>query len=117
MNDNLINSFKLAMTNKWTTEIGKRILTSYTNEVRSFKALHSVTNALDLDVSNWMKINELRYYLMKDSYTNKSLFTRLKHSIACNNLHETSELYLELEERMCDLRTFYSNYKKNLLDI
>jgi len=42
--------------------------------------LHSAEKALDLDFKNWMKVNELRLYLMKDSVDNKSLFTKIKSS-------------------------------------
>ena len=80
------------------------------------KCLHTLDKALDLDVSNWMKIDELRHYIMKDTYTNKSLFTRIKTALANNNLEVASELSLELDEKMNLLRKLYSNYKKNLLD-
>ena len=116
MNDKLINSFRLAMTERWITEIGNRAINRYMNEVRMCKCLHTLDKALDLDVSNWMKIDELRHYIMKDTYTNKSLFTRIKTALANNNLEVASELSLELDEKMNLLRKLYSNYKKNLLD-
>ena len=117
MNDSLINSFKIAMTERWITEIGNRIINRYMNEIRECRCLHSLDKALDLDVSNWMKINELRHYIMKDTYTTKSLFTRIKVALASNKLDVASDLYCELEENMSLLRHLYSNYKKNLLDI
>ena len=117
MNDSLINSFKIAMTERWITEIGNRIINRYMNEIRECRCLHSLDKALDLDVSNWMKINELRHYIMKDTYTTKSLFTRIKVALSSNKLDVASDLYCELEENMSLLRHLYSNYKKNLLDI
>lgn len=117
LNDELINSFKLAASNKWITEIVGRIIPNYADEIRSYKMLHSLDKALDLDVSNWMEINNLRYYLMKDSYTQKSLFTRIREAIESKDHAKVSELQLELDSKMKELRTFYSNYKKNLLDI
>ncbi len=117
MNDKLINSFRIAMTERWMTEIGNRTINRYMDEVRACKCLHSLDRALDLDVSNWMKINDLRHYIMKDTYTTKSLFTRIKTALATNNLQVASDLSLELDEKMSLLRNLYSNYKKNLLDI
>ena len=64
-----------------------------------------------------MKIHELRLYIMKDTNSTKSLFTRLKDAITENNLELASDLYLELEYKMSLLRNMYSSYKKNLLDI
>lgn len=117
LDDQLINSFRLAVTQRWATEIGNRVINIYTSEVRSCKALHSLEKALDLDISNWMKINDLRHYIMKDTYTTKSLFTRIKDAFSNDDFAEASNLYLELEDKMQSLRTLYSYYKKNLLDI
>jgi glutamine synthetase len=117
LNDKLVNSFRLAVTKRWLTEISGRIITNYSDEIRSYKMLHSLDKALDLDVSNWMAINNLRYYIMKDTYTAKSLFTRIKEAIEDKNYELVSTLQLELDARMKELRDRYSNYKKNLLDI
>lgn len=117
LDDQLINSFRLAVTQRWATEIGNRVINIYTSEVRSCKALHSLEKALDLDISNWMKINDLRHYIMKDTYTTKSLFTRIKDAFSNDDFAEASNLYLELEDKMQSLTTLYSYYKKTLLDI
>lgn len=117
LNDKLINSFKLAVTKRWLTEIIGRIISNYSDEIRSFKMLHSLDKALDLDVSNWMAINNLRYYIMKDTYTQKGLFTRIKDAADVKNYEEVSKLQKELEDKMKELREVYANYKKNLLDI
>ncbi|WP_040214271.1 glutamine synthetase [Clostridium polynesiense] len=115
--DKIINSFRTTATNRWLTEISNRILNNYIDEIRSYKALHSLDKALDLDISSWMAINELRHYIMKDSYTTKSLFTKIKEAAASENYHKVSELQLELDEKMTILRKLYVSYKKNLLDI
>ena len=59
--DAIINSFKLAAIERWSTEITKRVISNYMDEVRSFKPIHSLDKVLDLDVSNWMKLQNLRY--------------------------------------------------------
>jgi glutamine synthetase len=111
-----IESFKLAITQRWSTDICHRVIVNHANEIRSFKKLHS-NDALDLDVSNWMEINNLRHYIMKDSYTNKSLFTRIKDALSQKDYSLASDLFIELEEKMVCLRNIYYNYTKNLLDI
>lgn len=115
--DAIINSFKLAALERWTTEITKRIINNYTDEVRSYKQIHSLDKVLDLDISNWMKIHNLRIYIMKDTYTTKSLFTKIKEAFNNEDYSDASRLYLELEDKMEQLRTLYSSYQKNLLDI
>jgi glutamine synthetase len=54
---------------------------------------------------------------MKDSYSNKSLFTRIKTAIEDNDLALVSNLQIELDNKMKDLRELYLAYSKNLLDI
>ena len=117
LTDQLINSFRMATIQRWKMEISHRIVNKFTAEIRASKALHDVNKALDLDLTNWMRIHELRLYIMKDTNSTKSLFTRLKDAINDDNLSLASDLYLELEDKMSLLRHLYSSYKKNLLDI
>ncbi|EGT4136323.1 glutamine synthetase [Clostridium perfringens] len=115
--DKLINSFKMATTKRWTTEITSRIIPSYTKDIRSAKQLHCCDKALDLDVSNWMTINELRHITMKDSYHRRSLFTQIKNAINESDFEKASDLQIKLDKNMSELNELYSTYKKNLLDI
>ena len=115
--DAIINSFKLAAIERWSTEITKRVINNYMDEVRSFKPIHSLDKVLDLDISNWMKLHDLRIYIMKDTYTTKSLFTKIKDAFNNEDYADASRLYLELEDKMSQLRILYSVYKMNLLDI
>lgn len=117
LDEKLINSFRLAVTKRWLIEITNRIMSNYSDEIRSCKMLHSIDKALDLDVANWMKINELRHYIMKDTYSKKSLFTRIKNATEAENYDEVSNLQIELDEKIKELRELYSSYKKNLIDI
>lgn len=117
LNEKIINSFRLGTTTRWLVEINNRIISNYSEEIRSYKMLHSIDKALDLDVANWMKINELRQYIMKDSYSKQSLFTRIKTATDAKNYKEVSNLQIELDKKMMQLRELYSLYKKNLLDI
>lgn len=117
MTDQIINSYKIGALQKWTTEISVRVINGFIDEVRGCKQLHSLDKALDLDVSNWMKIDELRHILMKDTYTSLSIFTRIKNAVTNKKYDEASNLYLEAEEKMEQLRNLYTAYKKNLLDI
>lgn len=115
--DKLIDSIKEGYIERWVTEVNQRIISKYIDEIRSSKMLHSAEKALDLDIKNWMKINELRLYLMKDSVDNKSLFTKIKLATDEKDYEKVSELQLELENKMSELKALYTSYKKNLLDI
>ena len=117
MTDKLINSFKIATIDRWVTEVGVRIITNYRHEVRRRSQLHTADRAYDLDIYNWSKVQDLRLYIMKDTTSTKSLFTRLKNALESKNLELASNLYLELEDKMEELRAAYSSYRKNLLDL
>ena len=114
--DSILNSFKIATLTRWATELSGRMINNYIDEVRSCKCLHSSDKVLDLDVSNWLKINDLRNYLMKDTNTTNSLFTKIKRSIKENDFETASVLQKDLYKKMELLRDLYSDYKKNLLD-
>ena len=60
LTDQLINSFRIATITRWKMEISHRIVNKFTSEIRSCKCLHDANKALDLDLTNWMKIHELR---------------------------------------------------------
>lgn len=115
--DKLINSFKIATTKRWTTEITSRIIPSYIKDIREAKQLHCCDKALDLDVSTWMTINELRHITMKDSYHRRSLFTQIKNAINESDFEKASDLQIKLDKNISELNELYSTYKKNLLDI
>lgn len=115
--DKLIDSFKMAAIKRWTTEITARIIPSYIKEIREAKQLHCCDKALDLDVSTWMTINELRHITMKDSYHRRSLFTQLKNAINESDFDKASDLQIKVDKNMSELSELYSTYKRNLLDI
>lgn len=115
--ESLLNSFKIATSTRWITEINNRILNNYASEIRYSKMIHTPEKALDLDLANWQKINDLRHSLMKDTYTKTSLFTKIKEASKIKDYEELSKLQIQLDLQMEDLRQFYINYKKNLLDI
>lgn len=116
LKDKYIESFKEAFLDKWIVELNHRVINQYSKEIRGYKMLHCAGKALDIDVARWMKINDLRYLLMKDSYSNKSLFTKLKEAAESKDYSKVSDLQVEIENKLSELRVLYSEYKKNLLD-
>ncbi len=114
--EKIINSFKISVIKRWREELTKRIITEYTNEIRSYKAIHIPEKALDNDLSAWTKINEIRKNLAKDSTHFECLFTRIKKAIKNEDYKLASDLSIELEEKIETLRKMYCEYTKNILD-
>ena len=116
MNDKIIMSFQLAITNRWLSEILSRLIPNYTDIVRECK--HVVdTQANELDMLAWAKVNNLRHHLMKDTSTSTSLFTKIRRAGAANDYETVSKLQIEMDEKINELKNDYYEYKKNLLDI
>lgn len=117
LTDKIINSYTTAVTIRWVTEILNRLLPDYMDVVRCCKPLHKVQNAHDLDISYWGRVDQLRHYLMKDTHSTKSLFTRVREAAADNDYDTLSKLQLEMSAKISELKEAYVVYKRNLLDI
>ena len=116
MNEKIIMSFQLAITNRWLSEILSRLLPNYTDIVRECK--HVVdTQSNELDMLAWAKVNNLRHHLMKDTSTSTSLFTKIRTAGAAYDYETVSKLQIEMDEKINELKNDYFEYKKNLLDI
>ncbi len=116
MNDKLLNSYSLAITSRWASEVIHRLVPDYINIVRACKQLHDL-QANELDMMAWAKVNNLRHYLMKDTSTSVSLFTKIKKAYIEDDLKIVSDLQIEMDTKISELKHLYSEYKKNLLDI
>lgn len=103
----IINSYKLGVLDRYLNELTGRVIPHYTKDIRSFKKL-THDDSCAFDVENWNRVQTLKEYLMKDSYDNLSLFSKLKNAIKNNNLEDVSNLQLELDEKMIILRKLYN---------
>jgi len=107
----LIKSYSLAMLNQWMIELSDRILPEYAEEIR---AIVPFNNDNPLDAARWRRIDALRSALMKDRMDYTSLFTRLRQAITARKYELISQLQLEIERRMKELKQLYLEYKRNL---
>ncbi len=117
LDDKLVKSFSTAVTNRWVTEILNRLIPENMDTVRRCKAVHSTQNAHDLDITYWAQVDQLRHYLMKDTYNSKSLFTRIREAAREKDYEQVSRLQQDMAAKMSELKEIYSDYKKNLIDI
>ncbi|WP_432665416.1 glutamine synthetase [Wukongibacter baidiensis] len=112
--EKIIASFRTSILMQWTMELKNRIIPSNIELVRDCKKVHDLEFATDLDIVNWEKVNKLRYYLMKDSMSQKSLFTQIRESIDNEEYDLVSDLQIEMSEKITDLKKLYAIYKRNL---
>lgn len=115
MSEKIINSFQLAITGRWLSEVVNRLVPNYMEIVRNCSHVND-PQSNEFDMLAWAKVNNLRYYLMKDTSTSESLFTRIRNAGAINDYQTVSDLQIEMDEKINELKNDYNEYKKNLLE-
>lgn len=112
--DSIINSFKYGSLDKWKKELRHRIIHEDMDTLRGYVRLHNKENMDALDEVNWNKISDIKFKIMKDTLTTKSLFTRINDAIDNKDYEVVSKLQLELSHYMIEIRNLYRDYKKNI---
>lgn len=113
--DILIKSYATTIIEQWIAELEGRIIPNNMEIVRACKKMHSTEDISDLDVVMWNRINEVRWYLMKDTVDKHSLFTRIKNAIEEKDYEKVSELQVEMKDAIRKLKDDYLTYTKNIL--
>lgn len=112
--DSIINSFRKGAIDKWKKELRFRIIQDYMERLRSYVKLHTKENMDALDEVNWNTIAELKAKVMKDTLTNKCLFTKIIEAIENKDYETVSSLQKELSYDMKILQSLYLDYAKNI---
>ena len=113
INDLAIESFFEATLNQWKMELHNRDIPNYMDIVRECVKLHK-EDATDYDVVNWTRVNDLRFYIGKDTMSEKCLLTRAKEALDRGDYGLASDLQVELQQKISRLIEYYLVYKKNL---
>ena len=67
-----------------------------------------------LDEVMWNSIADIKFNVMKDTLTKKSLFTQIKEALEVKDYARASNLQLELKANMEEIQQLYVRYKKNI---
>ena len=84
------------------------------DSIRSYSKLHEKENRDALDEVMWNSIADIKFNVMKDTLTKKSLFTQIKESLEVKDYARASNLQLELKANMEEIQQLYVRYKKNI---
>lgn len=110
----LMESFISAILNRWKLELVSRIIPANLQQVRDMKPVH-VEGANSCDDRRFKALNELRFYLAKDSEEQESLFTRLSKALKAGQYDDASKLQVEMNDKMDELEAAYAHYYNNVL--
>ncbi|MFZ5354206.1 MAG: glutamine synthetase [Bacillota bacterium] len=114
MTEKIINSYSTAVIIRWVTEIQNRLIPEYMEIVRHCSKLHDDDNTID--EKNWKRVQELRLYLMKDTEISKSLFSKIREAAAKGDYSTLSELQLEMNHKVSELKETYNIYRRNIIE-
>ena len=79
------------------------------------KDLENYVVSLDANLEEIQeKINELKYYIAKDSLERKSLLTQAREALEAKDYSLASDLQIELQSKLEELQKLYATYKRNL---
>ena len=112
--DAIIESFKVGAIKKWKKELSNRIIDDAMDSIRSYSKLHEKENRDALDEVMWNSIADIKFNVMKDTLTKKSLFTQIKEALEVKDYARASNLQLELKANMEEIQQLYVRYKKNI---
>lgn len=110
----IIESFKMGALDKWTKELKDRIIQAHMDTIRSCVKLHNKENMDALDEVAWNAISDIKFNVMKDTLTRKSLFTNIKEAIENKDYETVSNLQLQLKREMEKIQNLYVQYRKNI---
>lgn len=112
--DQLIASFRQAITSKWALELDHRIIPNFTKEIRSMKKLHEEGNTQD--VKRWSRIQRMRKQLLVDEEDQPSIIGTIHHALTQKDYQLASDKQIEMYDMMAELGSLYRRYRMNILD-
>ncbi len=111
----VLESFKKATLDQWATDLHNRIIPDNMDLLRECKKLHDEMDCSDYDTYMWRRIDELRKYIGQDRLDKKCLLTRIKEALDDGEYQLASDLQLEMQQKMGEIVSEYTQYGKNIL--
>ena len=113
MDEKVLDSYRTCITNEWSTEFHFRNIPNAMHDIKDCRMIHG-SDATDFDEANWEEINRLRFEIAKDSNSGKSLLTRAREALDRKEYDVASDLQIEIQTKVEELKKKYADYKRNL---
>ena len=113
MDEKVLDSYRTCITNEWSTEYHFRNIPNAMHDIKDCRMIHG-SDATDFDEANWEEINKLRFEIAKDSNSGKSLLTRAREALDRKEYDVASDLQIEIQTKVEELKKKYADYKRNL---
>jgi glutamine synthetase len=112
-----VNSYFAAIESHWLTELKDRIIPRNIEILREMVPLHEGDTMNELDKIKWEEILHKKIELMKDTFSKKSLFTRISEAMEAGDHALVSELQITINDTMTHLKEMYRLYKRNIINL
>lgn len=112
--DDLIRSFRQAVTSKWLLELEHRIIPSFIREIRGMKKLHGGTAGYDEE--RWNSIQQMRQRLLRGSEQESGVIGGIFDAISSGDCQRASDSQVLMYDLMRQLREVYRRYKAGILE-
>lgn len=114
MTDMALESYKEAVLDQWLMELGSRIVPETMDLLRDCTKAHGDEEGVDYDRHFWGKVLRLRNRLGKNTLDETCLLTQIVEALDAKDYSKASDLQLEMQEKVEELRKLYITYRKNL---
>ncbi|WBW97482.1 glutamine synthetase [Oceanirhabdus sp. W0125-5] len=111
----LIESYTSARLSKWLEDIKGRVIPTHINSLKAMVKVHDYEYSTDYDEDMWDKIVTIKKELVQNTLNTKSLFNRLKEEIEVCNYAAISELEMEMDAKMNEIKELYYAYTSNII--
>ena len=113
MDELTIESYCAYIVNGWSTEYHFRNIPNAMDDIKECVRAHG-DDATDFDEAAWKEINDLRFYIAKDSLDEKCLLTRAREALDRKDYDMASDIQIEIQKKVEELKLKYADYKRNL---
>lgn len=114
MTDLALESYKEAVLSQWSMELSNRTVPETMDLLRECTKIHTDEDSTDYDRHFWGRIYRLRNYLGKNALDETCLLTQIVEALDARDYGTASDLLVEMQIKIEELRELYTIYKKNL---
>ncbi len=114
MTDLTLESYREAVLEQWVMELRNRIIPDNMDLLRSCSKAHDDLDCVDYDRHYWEMIQRLRNQLGRDTLDEKCLMSKIVQALDSKDYDTASDLQIEMQAKVEELRDLYITYKKNL---
>ena len=114
MTDMALLSYKEAVLGQWSMELQGRIVPETMDLLRHCRKMHKEEDCVDYDRHYWGKFVRVRNYIGKNTLEDICLLTQILDALEAGDYAKASDLQIEMQEKVEEMRDLYVKYRKNL---